>query len=71
MDVSTAENFIPGESEYDKNPEWELIKTHGQQKPAAMCHHTSVAFKGKMYLFGGSTRDTENLDLFSLDLVKF
>lgn len=33
-----------------------------------MSHHTCVEYQGKMYLFGGSSVNGENLNLYSLDL---
>lgn len=71
MDLGNQENFVPGENEYSENKEWELIETTGIKKPPPMSHHTSVEYQGKMYLFGGSNLSTENVDMYSLDLIRY
>jgi N-acetylneuraminic acid mutarotase len=69
--MSDNEKFIPGESEYTPNSEWELIQTTGVNKPPPMSHHSSVEYKGKMYLFGGSNLSAENANMYSLDLHRY
>lgn len=71
INLAELTEFRNGESEYEVNPEWELVETSGQVKPIAMSHQSSVVFQKKMYLFGGSTKtQSENLQMFSLDLEK-
>ena len=61
IDLNDLQEFINGESEYQINPEWQLVETSGA-KPTAMSHQSSVVFQGKMYNFGGSTKTlSENL----------
>jgi len=69
IDLSDLEEFLPGESEFSLNPEWSEVKTSGP-KPPPISHHSSLVYQHKMFLFGGSTRDAENLNMYSLDLVK-
>jgi len=50
------------------NPEWQEVKTSGIAKPKPMSHMSSVVYDDQMYLFGGSTAEGENCQMFSLDL---
>jgi N-acetylneuraminic acid mutarotase len=54
-----------------QNSEWELIETHGTNKPPKLSNHSSVEHGGKMYLFGGSNLNSENLAMHTLDLNRF
>ena len=71
MNLQEIDRFIPGETEYNSNSEWELIETTGTNKPSPLSNHSSVEYQGKMYLFGGSTNRSENLNLHSLDLYRY
>ena len=51
------------------NPEWHEVNTTGS-KPASISHHSSLVYQNKMYLFGGSMKGSENLNLYALDLIK-
>jgi len=37
-------------------------------KPPNISNHSSVVFEKKMFLFGGSSGEKENRDLYTLDL---
>ena len=69
IDLTDLDKFIPGETEYSINPEWVEMACTGT-KPPPMSHHSSLVYQTKMYMFGGSTRVSENLNFYTLDLVK-
>jgi N-acetylneuraminic acid mutarotase len=74
MDINGLDSFKQGETEYETNPEWQLIETSGMVnsvKPPPISHHTSTVYGDKMFLFGGSSKNAENLNLYSLDLIKY
>jgi hypothetical protein len=71
INLSDLDPFVVGESEYHPNSEWELIETMGKDQPPPMSHHSSVEYNGKMYLFGGSSLNRENTDMYSLDLNRY
>ena len=68
MNLQDETKFVPGESEYSSNAEWELIETQGANKPKPLANHTCVEYQGKMYAFGGSNLGGENLIMNTLDL---
>lgn len=68
IDLRELREFVPGQSEYSPNPQWELIKINGNVRPPALSNHSSVVYKNKMYLFGGSSMECENVDMYTLDL---
>lgn len=68
IDLKDQREFIPGQSEYQQNPNWEKIKINGNVKPPALSNHSSVVYKNKMYLFGGSSKESENIEMYTLDL---
>ena len=68
MNLQDETKFMPGESEYNLNAEWELVETQGASKPKPLANHTCVEYQGKMYLFGGSNLGGENLQMHTLDL---
>lgn len=43
----------------------------GSTKPPAVSNHSSMVYGNKMYLFGGSSKDSENVKMFTLDLQHF
>mmetsp|Transcript_16421 Transcript_16421/g.27826 ORF Transcript_16421/g.27826 Transcript_16421/m.27826 type:complete len:159 (+) Transcript_16421:214-690(+) len=69
IDLNELDQFENGVTEYNPNPDWLEVSTTGQ-KPPPISHHSSIVYQNKMYLFGGSSRDSENLNMYSLDLVK-
>lgn len=74
IDCRDMHEFIPGETEFGKNPQWNLAKTTGISKPKAVCNHTCCVFpeKNKMYLYGGLVDGgKDNVDMYSLELNKF
>ena len=68
IDLKDIREFVRGQTEYSPNPQWEPIKISGNVKPPALSNHSSVVYKSKMYLFGGSSKECENVDMFTLDL---
>lgn len=74
IDCRDMHEFIPGETEFGKNPNWIKAKTTGISKPKPICNHTCCVFpeKNKVYLYGGLTDGgQENMDMYSLELKKF
>lgn len=71
IDLRDLVEFVPGSSEYQPNPQWEKITINGNVKPPALSNHSSVVHKNKMYLFGGSSKDSENVEMYTLDLQLF
>ena len=69
INLNDLDRFVPGETEYNANPEWQQVNTSGH-KPPPISHHTSVVFNSKMYLYGGCSIDNENKNMYTLDLVK-
>lgn len=67
IDLRDLQEFLPGQSEYQINPQWECMKVTGS-KPPALSNHSSVVYKTRMYLFGGSSKESENVDMYTLDL---
>jgi hypothetical protein len=50
---------------------WHIVKTTGEYKPGPLAHHSSVIYDDKMFLFGGSNCEKENLKFFSLCMKTF
>lgn len=52
---------------------WTLIETKGSphDHPGHLAHHSSVVFGDKMYLYGGSNLEQENMKFLSLDLNSY
>lgn len=48
---------------------WQTVQTQGIKKPGSISDHTSVVYKNKMYLYGGSQGLNTNSTLFSLDVT--
>jgi hypothetical protein len=71
IDLRDLQEFVPGQGEYQANPQWEQIKINGTTKPPALSNHSSVVYKNKMYLFGGSSNESENVAMYTLDLQLF
>jgi N-acetylneuraminic acid mutarotase len=71
IELKDLSEFIPGSSEYSPNPQWEKITINGNVKPPALSNHSSVVHKNKMYLFGGSSKESENITMYTLDLQLF
>lgn len=46
---------------------WNAVTTQGVKKPSALSNHTSVIYKQKMYLYGGSSGLSSNVAFFCLD----
>lgn len=63
-----------GKSEHIPNPQWNHHQRDGNKYyntnnwPHPVANHTSVVYKDKMYLFGGSSGMCENQDFWSFDL---
>ncbi len=48
---------------------WQDIQTKGVQKPGAICNHTCVFYRSKMYLFGGGSGMTTNETFYAFDAL--
>jgi hypothetical protein len=64
IDLTDLQDFHKGNSEFYVNPEWKEIVTQGLKKPKPMSHMTSVVHDDVMYLFGGSTNEGENCEIY-------
>ena len=71
LDISELQDFVPGQSEYDENPEWVSVEMKGSNMPRPISNHSSAVYQGYMYLFGGSNGSTDNETLYKLDLNKY
>jgi len=72
IDLNEVGKLESGVSERTQNPEWVQYNLEGKKSnalwPNPVANHTSVVFKDKMYLFGGSSGMCENEDLYAYDL---
>ena len=71
IDLSQLMEFVPDETEYIKNPKWNLAKCSGISKPKALYNHTCSVYGEKMYLFGGNLGGKDMLDMYTLNMEKF
>ena len=69
---------MPGETEYQPNPVWELANCSGISKPKPIANHTCVVYEQqeKVFLYGGITKETKegggsNGEMYSLELNKY
>lgn len=72
IDLGEIGKLEQGKSEHTSNPEWIQIRKESNKYsnvwPNPVANHTSVVYKDKMYMFGGSSGMCENEDFYSFDL---
>mmetsp|Transcript_29024 Transcript_29024/g.21597 ORF Transcript_29024/g.21597 Transcript_29024/m.21597 type:complete len:135 (+) Transcript_29024:275-679(+) len=68
LDMRQLKDLEIDQAFQNKECQWKLVETKGEEHPGPLAHHSSVVHDDKMYLFGGSNLETENRKFYSLDL---